>query len=174
MISILTPKRRAELEGRPEPVRVRLPDERLAITHRFEIDGTKGYLTVGMYEDGTLGEVFLVIAKGGSTTSGMVDNLASAISIMLQFGVPLKMLVKKFSHVRYEPSGRTKFRCIPETSSIVDYLVRFLGLMFLTPEEMKEIGVETKCNSCEHTGFCEVKSLRPTVVYTEGSTTQPK
>lgn len=174
MISILTPERKEELEKRPAPTRVRLPDERLAITHHFDIGGTEGHIIVGMYENGTVGEIFLGISKAGSTLSGVVDNLAIVISIMLQFGIPLKMLVKKFSHVRYEPNGRTKFRCIPETSSIADYVVRYLGLMFLTPEEMKEIGVETKCGGCEQAGFCEVKRLKPTIVRVEGPSTQPK
>ncbi len=151
-----------ELEERLAPVRVRLLDERMSILHDFRIADLEGTLQVGMFEDGTLGEIFIDIAKEGSTMSGMADTIATQVSMGLQYGIPLKMMVKKFANVRFEPYGRTPNPCIPETSSISDYVFRWLGIMFLTPEEMREIGVETKCENCEQAGFCKVKSLRPT------------
>ena len=89
------------------PVRRKLPDERHAITHKFSIGGHEGYITVGLYEDGTPGELFITMAKEGSTISGLMDSFATAISYALQYGVPLKFFVDKFSHVRFEPSGWT-------------------------------------------------------------------
>jgi ribonucleoside-diphosphate reductase alpha chain len=90
------------------PKRRKLPDERNAITHKFDIAGHEGYITVGLFEDGTPGEIFLVMAKEGSTISGFADAFAQAISYALQYGVPLQALVDKFSHARFEPSGMTK------------------------------------------------------------------
>ncbi len=89
------------------PIRRKLPDERQSITHKFSIGGHEGYITVGMYEDGTPGEVFISMAKEGSTISGLMDSFATSISYALQYGVPLKFFVDKFSHVRFEPSGWT-------------------------------------------------------------------
>jgi len=117
------------------PVRRRLPDEREAITHKFSVAGHEGYLTVGMYEDRTPGEIFVVMAKQGSVVSGLMDSLATSISMALQYGVPLKVLVEKFSHTRFEPSGFTNNPQIPIAKSIVDYIFRWLGQKFLTSEE---------------------------------------
>ena len=91
----------------PRPVRRKLPDERQSITHKFSIGGHEGYITVGLYEDGQPGEVFISMAKEGSTISGLMDSFATAMSYALQYGVPLKFFVDKFSHVRFEPSGWT-------------------------------------------------------------------
>ena len=113
------------------PVRRRLPDERHSLTHKFEIAGHEGYITVGVYEDGTPGEIFLVMAKEGSTISGFADAFAQAISYTLQYGVPLQMLIDKFSHVRFEPAGLTKNSDIRFAKSIVDYLFRWLATKFL-------------------------------------------
>ena len=113
------------------PVRRRLPDERHSLTHKFEIAGHEGYITVGVYEDGTPGEIFLVMAKEGSTISGFADAFAQAISYTLQYGVPLPMLIDKFSHVRFEPAGLTKNADIRFARSIVDYLFRWLETKFL-------------------------------------------
>ena len=135
----------AEAIGRP--YRRKLPDERKAITHRFKINNHKGYITVGMYEDGTPGEVFVNMSKEGSTLSGMMDAFASSISFALQYGVPLKFLVNKFAHMRFEPSGFTTNPQIRMTKSIVDYIFRWLALQFLSREECTEIGIhfdETK------------------------------
>ena len=123
------------------PQRHRLPDERKAITHKFEITGHQGYLTVGMYEDGSPGELFLVMAKEGSTVSGLMDAFATSISISLQYGVPLKVLVDKFIHMRFEPSGFTKNPEIPMAKSIMDYIFRWLGSKFLNEEEKAQIGL---------------------------------
>ena len=123
------------------PARRKLPDERLAITHKFSIAGHEGYITVGMYEDGKPGEIFLVMAKEGSTISGLMDAFATSISLALQYGVPLKALVDKFSHMRFEPSGFTKNPEIPIAKSITDYIFRWLASKFLTSEEKQAVGV---------------------------------
>src|SRR5258705_1841619 len=114
-----------------QPRRRRLPDERKSITHKFSVGGHDGYLTVGMYEDGTAGEIFIVMAKAGSTLSGVMDSFATAVSLGLQHGVPLRLFVNKFSHVRFEPHGFTKNADIPIAKSIVDYIFRWLGIKFL-------------------------------------------
>jgi ribonucleoside-diphosphate reductase alpha chain len=113
------------------PKRHRLPDERRSITHKFSVAGHDGYLTVGMYEDGTAGEIFIVMAKAGSTLSGVMDSFATAVSLGLQHGVPLELFVNKFAHVRFEPHGFTKNSDIPIAKSIIDYLFRWLGIKFL-------------------------------------------
>ena len=116
------------------PVRRKLPDERQSITHKFSIGGHEGYITVGMYDDGTPGEVFISMAKEGSTISGLMDSFATSISYALQYGVPLKFFVDKFSHVRFEPSGWTGNPQVPYAKSIMDYIFRWLGAKFLGPE----------------------------------------
>jgi ribonucleoside-diphosphate reductase alpha chain len=116
------------------PRRMKLPDERQAWTHKFSVAGHEGYLTVGLYEDGTPGEIFLRMAKEGSTVSGLMDTIATMTSIALQYGVPLKTLVDKFSHTRFEPSGFTNNSEIPFAKSIADYVFRYLGSRFLQTE----------------------------------------
>jgi ribonucleoside-diphosphate reductase alpha chain len=123
------------------PVRRKLPDERRSITHKFDIAGHEGYITVGMYEDGTPGEIFVQMSKQGSTISGLMDSFATAISYTLQYGVPLKFLVDKFAHMRFEPSGFTKNPQIPYAKSIVDYLFRWMASKFLDEQARQEIGV---------------------------------
>jgi ribonucleoside-diphosphate reductase alpha chain len=123
------------------PVRRKLPDERHAITHKFDIAGHEGYITVGLFEDGQPGEIFLVMAKEGSTISGFADAFAQAISYALQYGVPLQALVDKFSHVRFEPSGMTRNPEIRFAKSIVDYIFRWLASKFLSPEAQFHAGV---------------------------------
>ncbi|PYS97116.1 MAG: intein-containing adenosylcobalamin-dependent ribonucleoside-diphosphate reductase, partial [Acidobacteria bacterium] len=125
-------------------VRRRLPDERRAITHKFSIAGHDGYVTVGMYEDGQPGEIFLVMAKEGSVVSGLMDCFATAVSMALQYGVPLQVLVDKFSHVRFEPSGFTNNPEIPIAKSIVDYIFRWLASKFLARDQQVAIGVHVK------------------------------
>ncbi len=124
-----------------QPVRRKLPDERQAITHKFDIQGHEGYITVGLFEDGQPGEIFLVMAKEGSTISGFADAFAQAISYALQYGVPLQALVDKFSHVRFEPSGMTRNPEIRFAKSIVDYIFRWLASKFLSPEAQFHAGV---------------------------------
>ncbi|MDX1983214.1 MAG: vitamin B12-dependent ribonucleotide reductase, partial [Bryobacteraceae bacterium] len=117
------------------PIRRKLPDERASITHKFAIGGHEGYLTVGLYEDGTPGELFVTMAKEGSTISGLMDSFATAVSYALQYGVPLKFFVDKFSHVRFEPSGWTGNPQVPYAKSIMDYIFRWLAAKFLPVEE---------------------------------------
>ncbi len=117
------------------PYRRRLPDERQSFTHKFSISGHEGYITAGMYEDGTPGEIFITMAKEGSAVSGLMDSFATAISMALQYGVPLKVLCNKFTHTRFEPSGFTNNPHIPFAKSVMDYIFRWLALKFLSKEE---------------------------------------
>jgi len=126
------------------PRRRRLPDERAAITHKFDIAGHEGYITVGLYEDGLPGELFIVMAKEGSTISGFADAFAQAISYALQYGVPLQDLVDKFSHVRFEPSGMTKNPDVRFAKSIVDYIFRWMASKFLSQESQFRAGVNNR------------------------------
>ena len=125
---------RAELEHAGQvPHRRHLPDTRKSLTHKFSISGHEGYLTVGMYEDGSPGEVFIKMAKEGSTISGLVDTIAILTSMALQYGVPVENLARKFEHTRFEPSGHTTNRDIPEASSVPDYVFRWLARHFPQP-----------------------------------------
>ncbi|MEA2636243.1 MAG: ribonucleoside-diphosphate reductase alpha chain [Chloroflexota bacterium] len=125
----------------PHAVRRKLPDERRAITHKFDIQGHEGYITVGIYQDGQPGEIFLVMSKEGSTISGLMDAFATSISLALQYGVPLEVLVKKFAHTRFEPSGFTKNPEIPIAKSITDYIFRWLASKFLSGTQQEAIGI---------------------------------
>ena len=124
-----------------KPMRRRLPDERASITHKFNVGGHEGYLTIGMYEDGTPGEIFLRMAKEGSTISGLMDSFATAISLALQYGVPLKDLVNKFSHLRFEPAGFTGNREIPMAKSLVDYIFRYMATKFMSQTDKDAVGI---------------------------------
>jgi ribonucleoside-diphosphate reductase alpha chain len=126
------------------PQRRKLPDERNAITHKFDIAGHEGYITVGLFDDGTPGEIFLTMAKEGSTISGFADAFAQAISYSLQYGVPLQVLVDKFSHARFEPSGMTKNPEVRFAKSIVDYIFRWMATKFLSPEAQYRAGVNMR------------------------------
>ena len=128
--------------------RRRLPAERHAYTHKFSIAGHEGYITVGLYEDTTPGEVFITMSKEGSTLSGMMDAFATSISIALQYGVPVKVLVDKFSHMRFEPSGFTQNPDIPIAKSICDYIFRWLGMKFLDKAE-QPMGVVSETSTLE-------------------------
>jgi len=123
------------------PVRRKLPDERKALVHKFDIAGHEGYITVGLFADGQPGEIFLVMAKEGSTISGFADAFAQAISYALQYGVPLQALVDKFSHVRFEPSGMTRNPEIRFAKSIVDYIFRWMASKFLSNDAQYNAGV---------------------------------
>jgi ribonucleoside-diphosphate reductase alpha chain len=125
----------------PKPYRRRLPDERAAFTHKFNVAGHEGYLTVGLYEDGQPGEIFLKMAKEGSTISGLMDAFATAVSVALQYGVPLKDLVNKFSHLRFEPAGFTTNRDIPMAKSLIDYIFRYMATKFLSRDEQDVVGI---------------------------------
>ncbi|MDQ3691417.1 MAG: vitamin B12-dependent ribonucleotide reductase, partial [Chloroflexota bacterium] len=124
-----------------KPMRRRLADERASITHKFNVGGHEGYLTIGMYDDGTPGEIFLRMAKEGSTISGLMDSFATAISLALQYGVPLKDLVNKFSHLRFEPAGFTGNRDIPMAKSLVDYIFRYMATKFMSQAEKDGVGI---------------------------------
>ncbi|MGH9254185.1 MAG: vitamin B12-dependent ribonucleotide reductase [Vicinamibacterales bacterium] len=126
------------------PTRRKLPDERPSITHKFDIAGHEGYITVGLFEDGQPGEIFLTMAKEGSTISGFADAFAQAISYALQYGVPLQVLVDKFSHARFEPSGMTKNPEVRFAKSIVDYIFRWMATKFLSPEAQFRAGVNMR------------------------------
>jgi ribonucleoside-diphosphate reductase alpha chain len=151
-----SPEKRTSLEyvGKaapptPAPFRRKLPDERRSITHKFSVAGHEGYVTVGLFEDGKPGEIFLRMSKEGSTISGLMDSFATAISLTLQYGVPLEALVNKFTHMRFEPSGFTKNPEIPIAKSLVDYIFRWMGSKFLNPEEKEAIGIVNRENGSE-------------------------
>ena len=127
------------------PKRRRMPRERQSITHKFSIGGHEGYITAGMYEDGTVGEIFLTdIGKEGSTLRGMMNAFATAISLSLQYGVPLETLVRKFSYMRFEPEGMTSNPEIPFSKSLPDYIMRWLASRFLDTDLQEELGILTK------------------------------
>jgi ribonucleoside-diphosphate reductase alpha chain len=133
----------------PKAYRRRLPAERQAITHKFDIAGHEGYITVGLYDDGQPGEMFLKMAKEGSTISGLMDSFATMVSVALQYGVPLHDLVHKFAHVRFEPSGFTSNPEIPIAKSIIDYIFRWLGSRFLPPEDRATLGLVDRSSAGE-------------------------
>jgi len=123
------------------PIRRRLPVDCKTVRHKFEIAGQKGYIHTGFYEDGKVGEIFITMAKEGSTISGLMDTIATLTSIALQYGVPLEALVNKFSHVRFEPAGITSNPQIPFAKSLTDYIFRYLGTRFLTREQQEIAGL---------------------------------
>ena len=156
--------------GKPEPIRRRLPPDRQALCHKFDIAGHEGYLHVGFFEDGTPGEIFIKMAKEGSTISGLMDTIGVLTSMALQYGVPLGVLVSKFSHVRFEPSGFTKNADIPMAKSLIDYIFRFLGARFLTGEERAAVGLvereapavpEVRPHASQPIGFTTTASEAP-------------
>jgi len=125
-----------DLNGPPRAVRHRLQDERASITHKFSIAGHEGYITVGLYPSGQPGEIFIKMAKEGSTVSGLMDAFATSISLALQHGVPLKVLCEKFAHTRFEPSGWTGNEQIGYAKSLMDYIFRWLHLRFLSGQQL--------------------------------------
>jgi ribonucleoside-diphosphate reductase alpha chain len=120
--------------------RRKLPNERKSVTHKFSISGHEGYITVGMHEDGAPGEIFIKMAKEGSTLSGFMDGFALSVSIGLQYGVPLKTLVDKLINTRFEPAGYTGNPEIPYARSVLDYIARWLGGKFISPEYLVHNG----------------------------------
>ena len=125
-----------DLNGPPRAIRHRLPEERASITHKFSIAGHEGYITVGLYPSGQPGEIFIKMAKEGSTVSGMMDAFATSVSLALQHGVPLKVLCEKFAHTRFEPSGWTGNEQIGYAKSLMDYIFRWLNLRFLSGTQL--------------------------------------
>ena len=145
----------AEAVANAGPKRHRMPRERKSITHKFSLGGHEGYITAGMYDDGTVGEIFLTdIGKEGSTLRGMMNAFATAISIALQYGVPLEKLVEKFSYMRFEPEGITSNPEIPFAKSMPDYIMRWLASRFLDTDAQEELGILTPAvrarQSAEH------------------------
>src|SRR5687767_748327 len=131
-------------EAASGPARKRMPRERHSLTHKFSLGGHEGYITAGMYEDGTVGEIFLTdIGKEGSTLRGMMNSFATAISIALQYGVPLETLVSKFAYMRFEPEGITTNPEIPFAKSMPDYIMRWLASRFLDADTQEELGILT-------------------------------
>ena len=125
-----------------QPRRRKLPDTRNSVTHKFSVGGFEGYITVGLFEDGQPGEIFITLGKAGSTLAGFADAWATAISFALQHGVELRFLTDKFTHVRFEPSGFTGNPEIPIAKSIVDYVFRWMALQFLPKDEQPPIAAE--------------------------------
>ena len=121
-----------DLNAPPRAIRHRLQEERASITHKFSIAGHEGYITVGLYPNGQPGEIFIRMAKEGSTVSGLMDAFATSVSLALQHGVPLKVLCEKFAHTRFEPSGWTGNEQIGYAKSLMDYMFRWLNLRFLS------------------------------------------
>jgi ribonucleoside-diphosphate reductase alpha chain len=135
----------AEPPEEPRPIRRRMPRERQSITHKFSIAGHEGYITAGMYEDGSVGEIFLTdVGKEGSTLRGMMNAFATSISIALQYGVPLETLVRKFSYMRFDPEGITTNPEIPFAKSMPDYIMRWLASRFLDADIQEELGILTQ------------------------------
>jgi len=143
--------------------RHKLPDERKSITHKFSVGGHEGYIIVGMYAEGAPGEIFIKMAKEGSTLSGFMDGMALSISIGLQYGVPLKALVDKLTNTRFEPSGFTENPSIRYASSVLDYIARWLGGKFLSPEYLKP-----------RTSLVEQEVARPSVNALTANTRRPE
>ena len=142
------PQRNVQQGNQPpvewKPWRRPLPAERAALTHKFAVGGHEGYITVGLYDDGTPGELFITMSKEGSTISGLMDTIATSISLALQYGVPVSVLVDRFSHMRFEPSGFTGNPNIPIAKSIVDYIFRWIGQKFIKSEEAVDSTMSTQ------------------------------
>src|ERR1700756_5990464 len=130
------PTEQEDLSGPPPANRHRLPDERASITHHFSIAGHEGYLTVGLYPNGQPGEIFIRMAKAGSTIAGLMESFGTVVSVALQHGVPLQVLVGKLSHTRFEPSGWTGNEQLGYAKSIMDYLFRWMELRFLSGKQL--------------------------------------
>jgi ribonucleoside-diphosphate reductase alpha chain len=137
-------KKKDEPKAADKAIRQRLPASRASLTHRFVVAGHKGYLTYSVYEDGKIAEIFVKMAKQGSTLSGLLDAFAISVSMALQYGVPLKALAHKFIYSRFEPAGFTENPDIRIATSIIDYIFRFLALSFLSNEDLAEFGMERK------------------------------
>src|SRR5688500_9114685 len=143
------------------PLRRRLPDTRNAITHKFDVAGHEGYITVGLYNDGSPGEVFITMAKEGSTIGGLMDTIATLVSVALQYGVPVESLVRKFEHVRFEPAGMTRNADIPMAKSLVDYIFRWLAMEFVPGYRAANAPKRPKKKPEENHGSAEVRKDKP-------------
>ena len=123
-----------ELKSAARPRRQRLPETRKGLVHKFRVGKTKGYIRVGLYPDGSLGEVFLTVDRAGSTLQGLMDSFATLLSLSLQYGIPLAVIAKKFRYVRFPPAGFTGGKEIPSASSLIDYVFAWLQNEFLEKE----------------------------------------
>lgn len=140
-----------------KPLRRRLPPERRSITHKFSVSNHEGYITVGLYPDGKPGEIFIRMSKGGSVLSGIMDAFATSISVGLQYGVPLHVLVNKFVHVRFEPSGFTPNPQIRMAKSIIDYIFKWCAIKFMSLEDQRAIGVHVDMETLADSVDAEVE-----------------
>ncbi|MCI0333006.1 MAG: vitamin B12-dependent ribonucleotide reductase, partial [Planctomycetes bacterium] len=140
-LSTSTESDRAAAATAAKPRRERLPDTRQSVTHKFSVSGHEGYITVGLYPDGRPGELFITMAKEGSTIGGLMDAFGTAVSMSLQYGVPLEDYVRKFSHMRFEPQGYTKNPDIRIAKSLIDYIFRWMGNTFLPGYKEASMGV---------------------------------
>ncbi len=127
-----------------QPAKKRMPSERKAITHRFKVGNQEGYLTVGLYDDNSPGEIFITVSKEGSTIAGLMNAFSISLSVALQYGVPLKDYIRKFIHTRFEPAGWTENEQIPVAKSVIDYIARWMALKFLKKEDLRELGMITE------------------------------
>ncbi len=154
-----------------QPRRERLPDTRSSVTHKFSIAGHEGYLNVGLYPDGRPGELFITMAKEGSTIGGIMDSFGTAISLALQYGVPLEVLVNKFSHTRFEPMGYTTNPDIRIAKSVIDYIFRWMGLTFLSNEHEHPVAITSapakSMSKVDGNGATVVEPKRSTDTYTQ-------
>ena len=161
-----------DLEGPPVAHRHKLPDERFSVTHKFKVGSHEGYLTVGLYKNGMPGELFITMAKEGSTVSGLMDSFACAVSIALQHGVPLRLLINKFAHTRFEPSGWTQNPDIGYANSIMDYIFRWLDLRFLTGTQQSLFDDLRPRNSAAPPAASSIKAISAQASLYESSTSQ--
>ncbi len=154
-------KKKGEVIVQSGPVRRRLPTTRQSLTHKFSVSGHDGYITVGLYEDGSPGELFITMAKEGSTIGGLMDTIGTLTSMALQYGVPLDAVVTKFSHMRFEPAGWTGNPDIPNAKSVVDYIYRWLGIQFLPGFREKNTPNGHSHNGKSHAPAVETKVDSP-------------
>jgi ribonucleoside-diphosphate reductase alpha chain len=141
--SVATPLGPVPVAAVAAPQRRRLPEDRTEVGRKFRVGDYEGYIHVGLYEDGTPGDIFVDIAKEGTTLAGLMNSFMIAVSLGLQYGVPLEVYVSKFSHMRFEPSGMTNDPDIRAAKSIVDYVFRWMGKKFLTVDQQEEVGILT-------------------------------
>jgi len=158
---LVSPSREAQESAPPKALRHRLPGERASITHKFALAGHEGYITVGLYKDGTPGELFIRMAKEGSTVSGLMDSFATAVSLALQHGVPLKLLCDKFSHTRFEPSGFTGNPEIPIAKSVMDYIFRWLEIRFVSGQQFPLFANQPSAISTQPLALSEDHPVQP-------------
>lgn len=158
-------EKKPEVQVVTEPYRRKLPDTRESLTHKFNIGGSEGYIIIGKHEDGQPGEVFIQMSKAGSTINGLMDCIGILVSLCLQYGVPLETLVKKFSHVRFEPEGLTKNPHIPFAKSVIDYVARELGMEFIPgyKEKMSPLAQSDDAFEDQHRNSTTIERQAPKI-----------